>query len=472
MIKFGTSGFRAVLAEDYTKENVQKIAMALCKIIKEDKIKKPKIVVGFDNRFMGYKFGIWTCEVLGKYADILFHTKPTTTPIISFETKDADFGIMLTASHNPYFYNGVKVFLRGGRDCDDEFAKRVEKIANQKSLIVEKDSYENLIKKKKIVENNDFLPYCKSALSFVDLKKIKKSGIRVLANCMHGSSIETVRYLLDALKIDYEIMNDTIDPYFEGKLPAPYKNYLEEQAKRVVKEKFDIGVAFDGDGDRFSIVSSSGKYYDCNFVGAVIYYYLKKYKNYGGGITKNYAITSLYFKIAKMFGEKVYETKVGFKNVAKSLLTTDSFMGVESNGVAFQPHSLIKDGPLTALLLIDALCTIGKSFDDILKEIQTSLDYKSQIVEYNYTLSDEQKKYINNLVFKNKSLPEIKGYKVVDIDFEDGCKVIYENDYFVLIRFSGTEPVIRVYAEMKDMAECDKIAGIYEKFLKLKSRQQ
>lgn len=472
MIKFGTSGFRGIVGDNFTKENVQKIAYALCQIVKEDEIKNPEIVIGFDNRFMSADFAKWTAEVLATTMKVKFYEKAVPTPIISYEAKKTTFGLMITASHNPYIYNGIKVILRGGRDCDDEYAKRIEKIANKaKAKDVTSISFEEGVKSKKIKMVKDIKSYCDSILSFVDVKKIQKSNLKVVANAMHGNSVECVHYLFDKLKLNYEVMNENIDPYFEGVLPAPYKQNVSGQAKKVVSEKFDLGVAFDGDSDRFALISSSGKYFDCNFVCAVLYYYLIKVKGYKCGVSKNYANTSLIKKLAEVFGQNCYETIVGFKNVALSLLETDSIMGVESNGIAFKPHSLIKDGPLVAVLLIDAICALGKSFDEILSDIQKALNYKSEIIECNYVLSDKQRQIINEKVFVQKKTPKIAGRKIKDIDFTDGCKIIYEDGYWGMFRFSGTEKIIRLYAEMKNIKQCNEVVNSYAKFLGLKERQ-
>ncbi len=472
MIKFGTSGFRGILGDNYTKENVQRIAYALCEIVKEDKIKKAEIVVGYDNRFMSTDFAKWASEVLATTMKVKFYEIPAPTPLISYEAKTTTFGLMLTASHNPYCYNGVKVLINGGRDCDDVYAKRIEKLANEVDYAdIQTISFAEGVKNKKIVLAKDIKNYCDGILSFVDKKKIKNSNLKILVNAMHGNSVDCSNYLFKKLNLNYEIMNPDIDPYFEGGLPAPYIQNIQGQAKRVVKEKFDLGVAFDGDSDRFAMISSSGKYYDCNFAGAVIYYYLVKHKKQNVGIAKNYANTSLVKKLAEHFGTNCYETVVGFKNVALCLMSTDAIMGIESNGVAFKPHSLIKDGPLTATLIIDALCTIGKSFDDILREMQDLVNFKSEIVEYNYILTDEQRSKLYEKIFVQKEVPSVKGRVVADVNYDDGCKVIYDDGYWGMFRFSGTEKIIRVYAEMKNKKECDALVSSYEKFLGVKERQ-
>jgi len=472
MIKFGTSGFRGILGDNYTKENVQRIAHALCTIAKEDEIENPNVVIGYDNRFMSKEFAMWVSEVLATTMKVIFYEIPAPTPLISFETQKANFGIMLTASHNPYSYNGIKVFLGGGRDCDDEYAKRIEKIANKvKYSVITSIPFEDAVKNKKIEYAKNIKSYCDSILSFVDVKKIQKSNLKILSNSMHGNSTACITYLLNKLKVNYEIMNENIDPYFEHGLPAPYQQNLKTQIKRVVNEKFDFGFAFDGDSDRFSLISSSGKYYDCNFVGAVLYYYLISVKKYNCSITKNYALTSLMFKLAENFGKHCYETKVGFKNIALNMFETDSLIGVENNGISFKPHSLIKDGPLVAIFLIDALCAIGKNFDELLNDIQKAMNFKSEMVDYNYVISEQQKESLYKKFFVDKKKPKFSGRKIKTIDYTDGYKIIFTDDYWTMFRFSGTENVVRLYAEMKSLKECNKVIAELEKQLGVKTRQ-
>ncbi len=472
MIKFGTSGFRGILGDTYTKENIQRIAHALCQIAKQEEIKSPVIVVGYDNRFMSKDFAKWASEVLATTMKVKFYEIPAPTPLVSFEVKNATFGLMLTASHNPYFYNGAKVQLSGGRDCDDEYAKKIEKIANKVKVgDIKTVPFEDAVKNKKIELVKNIKSYCDSILSFVNVKKIQKNNLKILSNSMHGNSTDCMNYLLTKLKVNYEIMNDNIDPYFEYGVAAPYKQNLSKQIKRVVSEKFDLGLAFDADGDRFSLISSSGKYYDCNFVGAVLYYYLIKVKGYNCSVTKNYALTSLLFKLAESFGKTCYETKVGFKNIALNMLETDSLIGVENNGISFKPHSMIKDGPLAAIFVIDALCSLQKSFDEILSDIQKAMNFKSKLVDYNYPLSDLQKEKIIKTVCDQKKTPKFSGRKIKHVDFAEGCKIIFTDDYWAMLRLSGTENVIRLYAEMKNQKECDSVIAQLEKFLGLKTRQ-
>lgn len=472
MIKFGTSGFRGILADNYTKENLQKIAYALCEIAKEDGLKNPSVVIGYDNRFMSKDFAKWTSEVLATTMLVKFYDFPVPTPLVSFETKSTDYGIMLTASHNPYCYNGLKLLLKGGRDCDDDFAKRIEKIANKvKASTISSISFEQGIQSKRIVIVKDIKKYCDDILSLVNIKKIQKKNMKILVNCMHGNSADCLKYIFGKLKLDCTFINENIDPYFENRLPAPYKQNLQEQIKMVVSGKYDLGIALDGDGDRFSMISASGTYYDCNFVSAVLFYYLVNIKGIKGGVTKGLPLTSLITKLANYLEVNCYETVVGFKNIGKSFMKTDSIFGIESNGIALKSHSLLKDGPLVAGLIVDALSEYGMGFDTVLNELQKAMNFKSELAEVAYPISQKQQDKLKKILFVDKKLPKLKNRKIKNTNYVDGVKVTYEGDYWIMLRFSGTEPILRVYVEMKDMKECNTTLATFEKFLGIKERQ-
>ena len=474
MIKFGTSGFRGIMSDNFTKENVQKIAHALCVITKEDNIKNPAVVIGFDNRFMSQDFAKWVCEVLVKDMSILFHTNAIPTPQVSFETKKKTFGIMITASHNPYKYNGIKIFFDGGKECDDALANRIEKIANKTKLKdIQTLDFDKAVSGKKITLTDDIKDYCDDMLKQINVKNIQKSNIKVLANCMHGNAGESLKYLFKKLKLNHEIMRDNVDPYFGGMLPAPYKHNLADQIKKIKDEHFDLGLAFDNDSDRFCLISSSGKFYDCNFVGSVIYFYLYKTKNLKINVVKSLATTSLINKLAETFGLECIETKIGFKYLAKELLSNEkNYIGIESEGFAYKPHTIIKDGIMTGLLVIDALCEIGKSFDEIIKDIQQGLNFKSEIIECAYPITDAQKNKIIDKLFVQKKVPTLKGKKITKTDYTEGLKVYYDENYFALFRFSGNEPVLRIYTEMKDLKDCENVISQLEKFIGVKEKQK
>lgn len=471
MIKFGTSGFRGIMGDSFTKAKVQKVAEALVKIIEKKKIANAEIAIGYDNRFMSKEYAQWMSEVLCKRTTVYFFTSSTPSPVLAWIAKKINFTIAITASHNPYMYNGIKIFLSGARECDDEFANNVERIANSINIDeVDYINYQQGVNENRIIETNNYIDYCDSLLTHFNTKIIKKSKLKVLINPMHGNSVNCFRYLLEKLKIDYVMQNDDIDPYFEYKLPAPYVHNLTKQAKEVVKGGYDLGFALDGDSDRFTLIGSNGKIYDCNYVAAVLYYYCLKYKNYKGAIVKNIASSNLLKRISESFNFNCYDAKVGFKHIGKILEETDAFIGIESNGIAFKEHILTKDGIFVGIAILELIAFFKKPFHEILKEVQKEYNFENTVLEFAYPISKEKKSEIIDLLFVKKEYPKFHK-KIIDIDEREGLKINYENDYWGMIRFSGNEPVVRIFSEMKNKKECDKMFACYEKFLGLSQRQ-
>ena len=470
MIKFGTSGFRAVIGDGFTKENVQKVAYAVCKNI--TKKKDAVIDIGFDNRFIANFYAKWVAEVfLYHKIKVNFYKHPTPTPALAFVSKSHTFGIVLTASHNPYYYNGVKVFKNGG-EIDDDFAKKIEEIANSiefekiKTLPFdegEKAGYLNIIDKTE--------DYEKDVISYLNKKNISKYKPKVLFNALHGNSSRIVREICKKIGFShFEIMKENIDPYFENSLPAPYLKNLVDQKERVVKEKFDLGIAFDGDSDRITIIDKSGEMYDCNYVFPVVYEYLVKVKGLKGGVAHNGLFSSLIGMLAKEFGEEENLTKVGFKNIAKVFEKGKAFIGAETNGVALRDHVYCKDGIMTGFIVIDLMSYYQKSFKEILDELTKRFNFPSCTIEFAYPFSLEKKAEINKQVFINKELPKLKR-KIVNVTYDDGCKIFFENNYWCGIRFSGNENVVRLFTEMENIKNANKMIAELEKFIGVKERQ-
>ena len=472
MIKFGTSGFRGIMGDNFTKENVQKIAFAIDKIIKTEKIKKNKIIIGYDNRFMSIDYAKWIAEVLAVNLKVELYEFAVPTPLVCHRAKGVGFGIVLTASHNPYMYNGIKIFTSAGKEIDDTFASKVEKFANLENVEIKTLDYNVAVAKGKIVLTNDIETYCNSILNFVDAKKVARSKIKVLANAMHGNSVKSLKYLFDKIKLkNYEIMNTEIDPYFEHKLPAPYFYNLTEQASRVVKEGFDLGVALDGDSDRFSLIGKSGKVYDCNYVVAVLYYYYITKKGYTGSVVKNKALSNLVGIVATKSGKKSYDANNGFKNIAPLLEGTDAFIGAESNGIAFKEHILSKDGIFACMAVIDALVSLKKSFEEVLEEITKKFNFKSYTKEFAYNINEKQRASIIKLFENNKKRHGFDKLNLEGTDFSEGYKFLYENGYWGMVRFSGCEPVVRIFSEMPTEELCDEMIKTYEDFIGVKEKQ-
>ena len=470
MIKFGTSGFRAVMGEEFTKESVQRIAYGICKYATEHGIKGGKVVVGFDNRFMSDMYAKWAIEVLACQFDVKFFVNPTLTPLISFETKDCDFGIMITSSHNPYYFNGVKLFGRGAYECVDEITTEIADYANAVKVDnIKKIDYNTALEQGKIQKTVNIDSYKQSLFSFVDMQALKNSKCKVLVNPMHGSATQVLKEVFNDIglkKIDF--MCDTVDPYFDHSSPMPSETNMQKQGEMVVQGKYDFGFAFDGDGDRFSYVDSDGTYYDCSFVAPLVYDYLVGTKKMKGAFVRNYAYTNLVQKIANKYNEQVINAKVGFKNIGDAFAHNDCLLGAETNGLALNGHVTSKDGIIACLLVLEKLSASGKTFAELLKEKQEEFNFKSKVVERAYKIDENKKQQIDKITKTEELFPkEIAGHKAISYVNVEGLKLVFDNDYWCQIRLSGTEPAVRIFAEMPDHAQCDVVLDGLKDFFKL-----
>ena len=472
MIKFGTSGFRGVIGDNFTKENTCKLAYALGSLIKKEKITEPIVDIGFDNRFMGEFFAKWAAEVLVAYGvKVNFYTESLPSPALAFMAKKHTFGIVLTASHNPFYYNGIKVFS-GGREVPDEYSSKIEKIANSvKYKNIKSVPYESGVESGKITELTRFDEYIKSILSFVNKKSIQEYNPKILFNVMHGNATTAIKDICKRLGLkNYEIMKENLDPYFEHGLPAPYLKNLGEQAKRVQKEKFDIGLALDGDSDRITCIDKSGEIYDCNYILTLLYNYFIEAKGYAGGVAHNTAFTNLLSLVCKAHDKPEYISKVGFKHIAEIFLKSDAFIGGETNGIALKDHLLSKDGVLASFLLIDLISHYKKSFKELLTKLEKEYNFKGKVLEFAYPISLTKKAEITDKVFVKKELP-LLDKKLISSSYADGAKYVFENGYWGMIRFSGNENVVRIFAEMEEEKACLEQIAKLEDFIGVKVRQ-
>lgn len=469
MIKFGTSGFRGIFADNFTKENVQKVAYAITKVYPN---KKDVVTMGYDNRFMGQHFAIWMAEVFAAYGyKINFYNVSVPSTLVAYHTKNKDFGVHLTASHNPYYYNGIKIFMRGARETTSDINQKLEEISNSVDMAdVKTKDFNQAVAEKQIKLTQNIKPYCNSILRFINLDKLKNNNLKVLFNNMNGSSSQCAKYILEKMGVEYKIHRANVDPYFQHKIPAPYVHNLSDQTKILKAEKFDIGVAVDGDGDRVTFIDSDGTPYDCNYMSAVVYYYLLEYKNKGNAV-KNCALSELIPLLAKKYNCKTFDAKVGFKNIA-DIMQKDkkSIIGIETNGMALKGHILHKDGLLNLALIVEILAVMQKNIKQILNHIKKITNYPCHEMEFAYPITDAKKAEINKLVFEDKKTPKTPN-QIKFTSYADGAKFVFENGYWGVIRFSGNENVVRIFSEMQDKKTCAEYIKIYEDFIGVKERQ-
>jgi len=471
MIKFGTSGFRGIIADNFTKENIQKIGFAFRQIVEANK-KKVNVVIGHDNRFLGREFVEWFCEAA--CCDLIHATVMTVsvpTPLIAFKAVTSDYGVMITASHNPFFFNGIAFLLSGGKDANDDFYALITKNLNDPKSFAE-TSFSDL-QNSGIVTLSDITDdYSNKILSIIDINKIKTNKLKVLFNPMHGSSTAIMKGLMDTMGIDYRAINDNVDPNFGNGLPAPYPRNLIEMAKSVVSEGYNFGFALDGDGDRITFIDDDGKMYDCNYLAAVFYYYFTEIKKQKRTLIKSYFTSNLAARVAKKYGCEVRETKVGFKFLGEELeRNPDSLMAAESAGIAFRAVSLKKDAIVAASILIEILADTKKTIGEIIKFITEETGYKSVCTEFAYPIPlKDSDTYIQKLIAP--TVPNFDRRIIGRDSFPDGYRLRFEDDYWCAVRKSGTESVVRFFSEMPTEAEGMEIIGKLENFYNLHERQK
>jgi phosphomannomutase len=471
MIRFGTGGWRALIGEDFTRDNVQFLAQAISLLMNEQQCTREGFVIGYDRRFLSDKAARWLAEVIaGNGIKVYFIERIAPTPMVMYtvKSKDTYYGAAVTASHNPADYNGVKVFTRGGRDATEEVTNRIEAIIDRISPAdIKKTEFKEGLKEGIIEKIDPFNDYIDTIISMIDTEAIKKRKMKILLDPMFGVSRTSLQAILITARCEVDTINDRHDTLFGGRLPSPSTHNLGRLKEMVVEKGYDIGIGTDGDADRLGIIDEKGNFIHPNDILALLYYYLLKYKGWKGGVVRNVATTHLLDEIAKGFGEECYEVPVGFKYISSMMEASNALIGGESSGgLTIRGHIKGKDGIFAASLLIELLSVTGKSLSGLMEEIHQQFGYYA-MVERDYKFNGHDKASLMKKLFIDKELPDF-GYEIKDISYQDGVKVYFQNGGWLIARFSGTEPLLRIFAEMENEAEATQLVDKMKDFLKIK----
>lgn len=462
MIKFGTGGWREIIGDGFTKENICLLAQAISDEMNENGY--DGIVAGFDRRFLSDMAAKWACEVFaGNGITVYFISSAAPTPLIMFGVKvlDTQYGLAVTASHNPAEYNGIKVFTQGGRDASLEVTTVFERrIAN--GVSVKKADFEDAVKSGLIKPLNLSNDYIDSIIGMIDMESIKNARLRILLDPMYGVSKTSLQTILMTARCDVDIINDRHDTLFGGKLPSPSAATLTKLRDMVVGEGYDMGIATDGDADRIGIIDDNGSFIHPNQIMALLYYYLIKYKGWKGDVVRNIATSHVLDKIAESFGQKCHEVPVGFKHISSKMEDTDALLGGESSGgLTIRGHIKGKDGIFASALLVELVSKTGKKLSELIGEIY-SVYGSFETHEVDFKFSEAKKEELEKLLFEDKKLPVYK-YEIERVSYLDGMKIYFKNGGWVIARFSGTEPLIRIFSEMGTLKEaedcCEKMSA-------------
>jgi phosphomannomutase len=458
-IKFGTDGWRAKIADTYTRSNVRRAAAAMADVLKLQK-KRCKVVVGFDPRFGSEMFASDAAAVLAsKGHEVVLSNGILPTPALSLALGrwKADAGVMITASHNSGAYNGFKIKLPPGVSAPVSFTKEVELRLPETAPEANEDAR---------IPTADFLGYYLQVLkSKVDIKAIRAAGFRIVADPMHGAAQRHLEELLAGGKTKVTTIAYERDAWFGGRHPEPIDRFLGPLKEAVRRTHAHVGLATDGDADRIGLVDEKGKFVDVHKIHALLLYHLWQNRGWRGSVVKTVSGTIMLDRMAQAWGVPVMVTPIGFKYIGEVMLKEDVLLGVEeSGGIAVKGHLPERDGLFSGLLILEALTKLGPSVTKAVARLQKEFGpFHSDRMDLENVPPSLQARVMGRL--KNAPPDKVAGFKVLGVDTMDGVKLLLENGW-LLVRASGTEPLLRLYAEAPTLAGVKTLLAAADAFVK------
>ncbi|MFC2006044.1 phosphoglucomutase/phosphomannomutase family protein [Chloroflexota bacterium] len=451
-IKFGTDGWRGIIAQDFTFDNVRVCAQAVADYLKKSGLASGGLVIGYDTRFASEDFASASAEVVaGNGIKVYLCPKATPTPVISFGTLSQKAGgaVVITASHNPAIWNGFKYKSESGSSASPEIITRLEKHISH-TLATEKVEQMVLAEalEQGLVEYLDLAPvYSQQINKLIDLRELRGAKLKIVIDSMYGAGIGYLRTMLDGGYIEVVEIHGERNPLFPGIYqPEPIAANLAGLSAAVKQYGASVGLATDGDADRMGIVDEKGTFITQLQVFALLCLYLLEVRGERGPLVKTITTTSMLYRLGEMFKVPVCETPVGFKYVAPTMLAKNALIGgEESGGYGFRGHVLERDGILANLYFLDLMVKTGKTPSELIEYLYSKVGphyYQRIDVEF----PAKQRQAIADHIEHNPP-GEIDGVKVTKFETADGFRFILADTAWLLIRFSGTEPLLRIYAE-------------------------
>ena len=461
-IKFGTSGWRAVIAEEFTVANVRRAVTGIARYVAGKKSNGARVIVARDPRYMGERFVEIASNILASYGvQPLVIAEPAPTPAISYEVirTKADGAINFTASHNPPQYSGIKFSTPDGAPALTEVTGALERLINSNG------EASGMGPAKVDAELIDPKPaYLARLKEIVDLPLIQKSGLGVVFDPFWGSGRGYPDQLLREAGIVVSTVHDVRDVLFGGHAPEPEGELLDEMRQEMKARGARIGIATDGDADRFGIVDEDGTFIQPNYIIALLFDYLVETRGWKNGVAKSVSTTNMINALAEYHGIQIYETPVGFKYIGE-LIKQDKIAigGEESAGLSIRHHVPEKDGILAGLLCCEAVARRKKSIGDQIKDLFGKVGSFYARRE-NFSLTPEVKAKFTSKMGTDPA--EISGRKVKQVVRKDGLKVVLDDGSWICYRASGTEPVVRIYSEAKSERDLEKLAAAARDWIK------
>jgi alpha-D-glucose phosphate-specific phosphoglucomutase len=463
-IHFGTSGWRAVMAEEFTFANVRRAVTGIARYVVSQKPSNARVIVGRDPRFLGETFCSMASEILIAHGITpLMIAEAAPTPAISYAViqERADGAINFTASHNPPEYNGIKFSTPDGAPALPEVTERIEaEIAASDSARDEPKPPARTTTAQALEPRSAYLARLRE---IVDLKAIQKANLRVVFDPFWGAARGYSDALLREAGVDVSTVHDCRDVLFGGHAPEPDDHLLEGCRERMRATNANIGIATDGDADRFGIVDADCTFFTPNYIVALLFDYLVKSRGWKNGVAKSVATTNLINAVAKHHGVELHETPVGFKYIGE-LIKQDKIAigGEESAGLSIRHHVPEKDGVLAGLLCCEMVAKRGKSLGQQLQDLFAEVGSFYSLRE-NFRLTQEVKEKFTGKLQKEPR--DMMGRKVSEVVRTDGLKLLFADGSWVCYRLSGTEPVVRVYSEARSKQELEKLSAAAKQWI-------
>jgi len=458
-ILFGTDGWRGRIADDYTFTNVRRCAQGFAAYLLQDGKAGQSVVVGYDQRFQSEHFAASVAEVLaGNGFRVYLTDGATPTPVISFSVvaRQAVGAINITASHNPPVDNGFKVRDEFGGAIDPARLKQIEALIPEDESGVQRVELEDAVAQGNVVRFDPAPDYIAQIKKLVDLELLKDAGLKVLVDPMWGNGMGWFTRLLAGGKTEVIEMHNQRNPIFpEMKRPEPIQPNVDAGLQKTVEVGADVLIILDGDADRVGVGDENGQFIDQLRMFGLLAFYLLEVKGERGPIVKSLSTTVMLDKLGKLYDVPVYHTGVGFKYIAPKVLETNAMIGgEESGGYAFSGHVPERDGILAGLYMLDMMVRLGKKPSELLQMLfdKVGAHYYNRIDTHS---EGDKKERIAAILAANPQT--IGGLQVTGLDTLDGYKFNLEDGGWLLVRFSGTEPIIRVYTET---THADKVPNI------------
>lgn len=455
MIKFGTDGWRAILDKDFTDVNVKRVTLAIGKYVYETFGYNKLILVGYDPRRMAKEYATQCAQILAqKGFKVKLSVRVLPTPVLAYNAKLLNASaIMFTASHNPAEYLGMKYIPDYAGPATSDITDKI--VANIDLDFPGAQSGS--------VEEVDFAPaYYEHLETLIDYEKIKTLTKNIIFDGLYSASIGYFDKILEAHQIKFDSLHMHHDTNFGGGMPDPKPKYLKDLIEKVSSTPNSIGFANDGDADRFGVINENGEYVSPNEIIAILLKFLKN-KGLQGAVVKTVGSSLLIDNVAKALGIELIETAVGFKHVGEAMRLNKVIIGgEESGGISILGHIPEKDGLIANLLILEALASTGKSLVELQNEIyKLGGKYYTDRIDLKKSASEEIKQVLNLF----KSLTQIGENKVTDIDLKDGVKLMLGEKTKILVRPSGTEPLLRIYFESDSATKIENLKQEVEKIL-------